>query len=625
VPYVVKRKHEEIPLLDNYTKCPDASFWKLFPSNPLPTECETKIDILGLKNCLEECQKDMTECQILRGKKCLKNLEFGADSCQKIALPPCVTKNAENTTDFGPEITDTIVSWSHKKILAGPFDFPPLKDFRVNPLMAIDQGEKIRPVLNVSLPKDMSFNSNINDFKLEKVSMSTAKMFSFSVHDAGVASLMSKQDMVDAYKNIPCPVSDLRLQGFAWLEKFFVETRQIFGARTAVSNFDILGKTVLDIVNCKLKIPQNMLHRTLDDVPFVSPAHKNLNSEFVSEYKNVCAKCNILLAPDCTKNEKAFSESKEGKVLGIYFNTDLMSWKIDAVKQAKAQRCILDTLNAEILDLKKFQKLMGRLNDIGQMSPFMKGFKSNLNETLSNLHNYSNVKLSYKARNDLYIWSSFVNDCNMWQPIAAPYNGIPIAVKSFTSDAAGHAETLKVKDKIGCGNVGFDYNGNVIFAAQLFWPEKIIQFAKDSKNCRLGDKTTTLEFLGILLPFILIPESLCNQHIIVKVDNIGCYFGWLNRQVAGDKMASVLIRILHLVSAYLGCFVHIEHLPRNSTWDAMLVDRMSRSLSTTDMDKKLLRSFNLPDIPDCLLGWMNDPWEDWELPNQVLSYVMNRV
>jgi len=81
-----------------------------------------------------------------------------------------------------------------------------------------------------------------------------------------------------------------------------------------------------------------MLHRTLDDVPFVSPAHKNLNSEFVSEYKNVCAKCNILLAPDCTKNEKAFSESKEGKVLGIYFNTVLMSWKIDAVKQAKAQR-----------------------------------------------------------------------------------------------------------------------------------------------------------------------------------------------------------------------------------------------------------------------------------------------
>jgi hypothetical protein len=31
-------------------------------------------------------------------------------------------------------------------------------------------------------------------------------------------------------------VKDLRLQGFSWLGKFFVETRQVFGAKTSVCN-----------------------------------------------------------------------------------------------------------------------------------------------------------------------------------------------------------------------------------------------------------------------------------------------------------------------------------------------------------------------------------------------------
>jgi len=612
-------------LLADYSTDPGEIFWSKFPKNPLPTKCATNISFSNLKHCLYECKKDLTTCQLLRGEKCINNLQFGADSCQKFTLPSCNTSNASNTKNYGPEITDTVAAWSFKKFLAGPFDSPPLANFRVNPLMAIDQGEKIRPVLNVSLPKHQSFNSNIDNFKLEKVNMSTAKMFSHSVYDAGVASLMSKQDMVDAYKNIPCPVSDLRLQGFMWLEKYFIETQQIFGARTAVANFDVLGKTVLDIVNANLKIPTNRLHRTLDDVPFVAPAHTNWNSEFVSEYKRVCSICNIPLAPDCSKSEKAFSETKIGKVLGIYFNTELLSWKISEEKQIKAQNCIFEALNEKPLILKKFQVLMGRLNDIGQMSPFMKGFKSNLNETLSKLHKSDNVNLTVYARNELIVWYNFICDSVSWQPIAAPYRGIPLAVKSFTSDAAGHAVNLKVKDRLGCGNIGFDNTGKIIFAKQLFWPKEILKLARDHKNCRIGDKTTTLEFLGILLPFILIPEELKNQHVIVKVDNIGCYFGWINRQVPGDKMASMLVRILHLLSAYLGCFVHIEHLPRNSSWDAELVDRLSRSLTTTVMDKKLLDSFTLPDIPSCLVGWMEEPWEDWELPNQILSYVMNRV
>ena len=161
--------------------------------------------------------------------------------------------------------------------------------------------------------------------------------------------------------------------------------------------------------------------------------------------------------------------------------------------------------------------------------------------------------------------------------------------------------------------------GLIIFAYQLFWPPGVLSFVFDKKGSCLGNKSTTLEMLGILIPFFVIPEQLINQHVIVKVDNVACFFGWLKRHVTGDVMASILIRALHLVSAYLGCQVHVEHLPRKSTWDANLVDRLSGSRSTTMQDRKLLASFRLPEVPAVLWDWMCNPVEDWDLAVRLLE------
>ena len=91
--------------------------------------------------------------------------------------------------------------------------------------MAINQNEKIRLVLNVSLPEGKSFNSNIDENKKEKVKMSSTSKFGYLVAKAGRKARMSKFDLTDAYKNIPCKKEDLRLQGFFWLGKFFIEKR----------------------------------------------------------------------------------------------------------------------------------------------------------------------------------------------------------------------------------------------------------------------------------------------------------------------------------------------------------------------------------------------------------------
>jgi hypothetical protein len=69
--------------------------------------------------------------------------------------------------------------------------------------------------MNVSLPEGSSFNDNIAKHKLEKMRMSSARSFGYSILEAGANSTMSKFDFVDAYKNIPgyrphCRISDCK-------------------------------------------------------------------------------------------------------------------------------------------------------------------------------------------------------------------------------------------------------------------------------------------------------------------------------------------------------------------------------------------------------------------------------
>ena len=129
--------------------------------------------------------------------------------------------------------------------------------------------------------------------------------------------------------------------------------------------------------------------------------------------------------------------------------------------------------------------------------------------------------------------------------------------------------------------------------------------------------------LGLLLPFLLIPDKLVNSHVVLKVDNIACCYGWDNRHVSGDECASVLVRALHMISAYLATSIAVQHLPRVSSWEARLVDRLSREESTWTSDKQLVDSFNLPQIPACLRDWMLKPSEDWNLPYKLLEHVTN--
>ena len=102
----------------NYEDSPTESFWKNFPKTEIPTEILTKINVDNLTELLNRQTELLTHFELERAKLSILNFRNGASSYQIKELPSCFVSNAKSSF---------------------PYDEPPLRNFRVNALMPIDQ------------------------------------------------------------------------------------------------------------------------------------------------------------------------------------------------------------------------------------------------------------------------------------------------------------------------------------------------------------------------------------------------------------------------------------------------------------------------------------------------------
>ena len=153
---------------------------------------------------------------------------MGAKPPLKTELTAHRTRNAESAIVHGQEITDTIADWVHRGVVAGPFDSPPFKK-----LQKQSTNGHCTTRENPASSKYVSTKGNdaIDETKLRKITMSSARKVSYSILAAGRHCTLSKYDLKDAYKNIPCHPAALHLQGFQWLGKSFTDTTSVFGSK----------------------------------------------------------------------------------------------------------------------------------------------------------------------------------------------------------------------------------------------------------------------------------------------------------------------------------------------------------------------------------------------------------
>jgi hypothetical protein len=223
-------------------------------------------------------------------------------------------------------------------------------------------------------------------------------------------------------------------------------------------------------------------------------------------------------------------------------------------------------------------------------------------------------------RQELTVWAKCMLAAKSGFPIPLKQDHPPLRPLQFISDAAGAAlswhkgkrcNISEVNDR-GVASLGFE-DDRYTFVAILRWPWNFLDtFATNS---------TLLEAIGLLLPFLCIPQALAGKHIQLHVDNEALISTWNKRISARSELISIIMQALHLCEFILPCRIYVSYIPRCSTPQALLADKLSRYSTTTEVDLQQLSHLNIYQPQGPLVQWLRNPKPDWDLPNNIISYI----
>ena len=158
--------------------------------------------------------------------------------------------------------------------------------------------------MNLSSPKGESFNDAVDMACVQKLNMSSPRLFADSHIKCGQGSKFARSDTQDAYKLFQVPFEEWQLYGFKWLGKVFLDITLVFGSRCAPTNFDCMAETIVNIVCTEERISKTQVHRQF--VPVVSAKESGEAEQLAAKYLEVCKNCQIPLAEECLDQEKTF-------------------------------------------------------------------------------------------------------------------------------------------------------------------------------------------------------------------------------------------------------------------------------------------------------------------------------
>jgi hypothetical protein len=634
-PIGYKLKCPDVPNLPSGKFPAPSVFWEKFPVRDLPRSPTSPINVSGFCDMLRELKDKLSPQELWKAEAVMHDLSEGAVAPLSKVLPPIKVPNSPTVAVHGQVFKDTVAWWIRQGYVAGPFKTPPLLGFRSNSMIAVEQKGKVRPIMNLSAPEGDSYNDAVIEDRLDTVVMSSARQFGYTMVECGKGARMWKLDWTDAYKNIPVAMSQLQYQGFHWSGMFFVETQLVFGSKPAVATFDRLGGTVETFACVQTQFPRGNVHRTLDDLPFVTPANSTMGPKFLEAYREICDRLGVKLAPLCPNKDKAFEDSTKGTVLGIIFDSTTMVWSISEEKAKRILHRIRPLTCGEPAQLLQMQRLMGALNDFSQMCPFLNGFRQPLCDYLVLIETGGDGphEVPSQVKKDLRVWAGAVISATKGLPIPCRPREPSIHALEFTSDAAG-AQFTRVQgrfipvpnqDSRGAACLGHSRRDGVWFCSRITWPPALMLTARDSKDHAYGCKSPTLEAVGVLLPFVTVPHLLKGKEVVMHTDNEAIVYGWESRRMKNDESAAILIRAIHVISAYLECLVHVVHLPRMSSEMAVLADSLTRESTSGPAEISAIEGAVSGPIPEALTSWLSDPTEDWGLVDRLLELVQNYI
>ena len=426
-----------------------------------------------------------------------------------------------------------------------------------------------------------------------------------------------------AYKLIPTKIDHLFLQGFKWLDHYFVETSQIFGARSAVPNYDGFSKDFNLIVEILSKIDPYFLERQLDD-NIVITRFLEENKQFVDLYIELANYIGLPLAP-FDNPEKAFLFQTVGTVLGVTFDTAKMTWTLSAEKRHRYMATIQTLLRSVHVTKKDMQVVNGMLNTLTLICKPLKFLRAPIVSDLVKSYKAEPIVLSTDCINAMHKWLFILDSLEHGFPIPKFFDFPPATCVVFVTDAAGGAALKKnptLEIGVGCCGYVTPYSEDLEYVAQCIWPHPFISMMKDCSQKSFGNKTTLLECIGTLIPVYHNFKFLSGKHVLFLIDNVAVMWSYHNGRSRLDPYVTVIVTALHYVLMYLSCAVYVNHLPRVSTMSALYADTLSRKDSKgieLFSTLKQMKSEIETSWPPCLLEWMRSPTLDWNLGEKFLA------
>ena len=223
-------------------------------------------------------------------------------------------------------LDNTLLQECNAGRILGPFDTPPLPDFRCSGLGLVPKHDGgWRTIYHLSAPHGNSINDYINpeDYTLSYCSVDDAYAI---LNLLGTGALMSKIDLKNAFRLIPVHPNDWNLLGICWRNKFCIDTCLPFGLRSAPFLFNQLSVAIHWILQHKYSVC-HLLHY-LDDF-FTAGAPDS--SECQNNLEAMLSLCQKINAP--VKLTKVEGPSTNITFLGIVINTVTMTASISSERK----------------------------------------------------------------------------------------------------------------------------------------------------------------------------------------------------------------------------------------------------------------------------------------------------
>jgi hypothetical protein len=200
----------------------------------------------------------------------------------------------------------------------------------------------------------------------------------------------------------------------------------------------------------------------------------------------------------------------------VGFDSKTLTWFLSGEKADKIISNIRDTVEKGTVTRKEMQRTMGLVNNLSLMAPFVKFFRSRGNQVLADLKEEDDMlSIGDSVKKDLAVCAQVAVAAKHGLPIASRPVGIPLGVWTFYSDAAGAKFAMHCGKRFVCNEEGDRGVAGVLYTEDepkwfcvLSWSMEFLDRAQDKRGSYYGSKTTLLEVIGVLMPFICIPEEL---------------------------------------------------------------------------------------------------------------------